>query len=75
MNKDLLEENEKKKAECKFLETEIEIAELKKKIKNENDKFEFNLIKLNLLNIVDKLKLQVDREKSKYERFKERVTS
>ena len=48
---------------------------MKKKFKDENDKFEFNVVKLNLLNIIDKLKLQIDKEKSKFKKFKERVSS
>ena len=43
---------------------------MKKKFKDENDKFEFNVVKLNLLNIIDKLKLQIDKEKSKFKKFK-----
>lgn len=48
---------------------------LKKRFKDENDKFEFNVAKLNLLNIIDKLKLRVDREKEKYDKFRARVSS
>lgn len=48
---------------------------MKKKFKDENDKFEFNVVKLNLLNIIDKLKLQIDREKEKYKSFRNRVSS
>ena len=41
---------------------------MKKKFKDENDKFEFNVVKLNLLNIIAKLKLQIDKEKSKFKK-------
>ena len=44
---------------------------MKKKFKNENDKFQFNVTKLNLLNIIDKLKMQVDIEKKKSQKQKE----
>lgn len=48
---------------------------MKKKFKNENDKFEFNVVKLNLLSIIDKLKMQIDKEKSRYHRLHDRWRS
>jgi hypothetical protein len=51
------------------------VAALKGRFKDQNDRFEYNVAKLNLLNIIDKLKLRVDREKVKYENFKARVSS
>lgn len=72
-NRDLVEEAAHEKAKCQFLGNELEIEAMKKKIKNENDKFEFNLVKLNLLTIIDKLKLRVDHEKIKYQQLRNRV--
>lgn len=48
---------------------------MKKKFSNENEKFEYNVVKLNLLNIIDKLKMQVDKEKKKNKKEKELVAS
>lgn len=62
-NKELTELAEQQKAQCKFLHAELDISFMKRKFKDENDKFEFNVVKLNLLNIIDKLKLQIDKEK------------
>ena len=74
-NKDLVEETEHQKAQIKFLEAELDVACLKRKFKDENDKFEFNVVKLNLLNIIDKLKLQIDHEKLRYEKLRDKLTS
>lgn len=38
---------------------------MKRQFRNENDKFEYNVVKLNLLGIIDKLKTQIDKEKAR----------
>lgn len=45
---------------------------MKKKFKNENDRFEYNVVKYNLLNIIDKLKMQIDKEKARFNKIYER---
>lgn len=61
--------------QCKLLEAELDIERMKKKFKNENDKFEFNVVKLNLLNIIDKLKMQIDKEKAKFKKLYDRFVA
>lgn len=60
------------RAQCRFLEAELDIERMKKKFKNENDKFEYNVVKLNLLTIIDKLKMQIDKYKEKYIKISEK---